>query len=246
MTLTKSKSPKVSRSTNPATPVSSSTKRGAAAELLIVGGSPRVHLLPAEVLERKKARSLRRKLAVVLVLVLVAIGAGVGLATVGMISAQASLATAQAQSADLAKQRNTYSAITKVQTDVKSIQASQLVGTSQEIDWQPYIASLQATLPANTKITAISASIDLPIGSAPAGGVTTNPLEGPRLATVQVTVVTPQASIADWLTKLPALPGFVDAEPTSVNINQSGSNYTVVVEIHVSDAALSKRFVSTK
>ena len=244
MTLIKSRAPKVSRSTAVETPAAPAAPRKQASELLTIGGSPRAHLLPVEVVERKKARALRRKLAGVLLVLIVAIAGGVGLASVALIGAQGALSTAQGESATLGQQRLKYSAITKVQSDVKAIEASQKVATAQEILWAPYIKKLQGTLPAGMRIAAFTAAIQPP---ASAGSVqTSDPLQGPRIASVTVTVTSPQASIAGWLTKLPVLPGFVDAEPTSVSLAQSGDAYTVVVAIHVNEQALSKRFDSKK
>ena len=244
MTLTKSKEPKIARSSRTGADVVAAAPKKAVAETLVLGGVPRVHLLPSEVLDRKKARAMRRKLAVVLVVVLVAIAAGVGLASVLLVGAQSSLTSAQTEAANLAHQRSQYGAVTQVQADAKAIQASQTLATATEIDWQPYLVKVGKTLPGGTHIQAITASIDPPVTGT---DVSTDPLQGTRVATVEVTVISPQASIAGWLVKLPSLPGFVDAEPKSVSINSTDSGgYTVVVDIHVNSDALSGRFATAK
>jgi len=245
MTLTKSKEPRIARGKAAAAqPPVATPKKAIAVESLVLGGSPRVHLLPTEVLERKKALALRRKLAVVLVVVVVAIAGGVGIASVMLVSAQSSMTTAQNQSLTLAHQRTQFASVTQVQADTKAVQASQTLATATEITWQPYIAKVAKTLPDGTTIQAIHASIEPPVTGS-AADASTDPLQGTRVATVEVTVNSPQASIAGWLTKLPSLPGFVDAQPKSVNINNSaGGGYTVVVDIHVNKDALSGRFAA--
>jgi hypothetical protein len=85
-------------------------------------------------------------------------------------------------------------------------------------------------------ITDIKASLDASTGAA----APVVPLQGPRIATLDVKVSTPQASISSWLNQLPTLNGFVDATPGSVTLN-SGL-YTVDVVIHVDKEALANRF----
>jgi Tfp pilus assembly protein PilN len=241
--LTKSKSVKIGKQAAPA--ADAPVKRGPQpVEALAIGGAPRAHLLPLEVIASKKAKVLRRRLAAGLVVVIVLVGVATGLATVSQLAAQGSLAAAQTQSSALSGEKAKYVSITRVQTDISSVKTSQKSATAQEILWAPYIAELDSTLPSGTSITAIDASIDA--ANAATSAPSTDPLEGPRIATVKVTVNSPQASISNWLANLPKLPGFVDAEPQSVSRNEGGSSYTVVVNIHVNKEALSNRFGKVK
>jgi Tfp pilus assembly protein PilN len=205
-------------------------------EVLAIGGPPRVSLLPPEVLGRKKARKLRRRLGLGLVGVIVVVAAAMALTSVAMFAAQKSMTNEQNRASDLASQQAKFGAVTKSQIDSQAIKAAQKTATLKEIAWQPYIAELQKTLTKGMSITAVDGSIDPDVQAS----ATTIPLQGPRIATLKVTVSTQQAPISDWLISLQKLTGFVDATPGSVAL-EDGS-YTVNVTIHISDAALANRY----
>jgi hypothetical protein len=67
------------------------------------------------------------------------------------------------------------------------------------------------------------------------------PLQGPRIATLDLTVAMLQADVPTWLTTLPTLKGFVDATPDSVTAT-TGGYYAVVVTLHINAKAVSGRF----
>lgn len=208
---------------------------------LIVGGQPRVHLLPPEVTQRKNGRALRRRLGVGVIVAIIVMAVAIGLTTVAMLAAQASLASEQDRANDLVAQQAKYADVTRVQTDVTSIKNSQIIATSQEIAWQPYIKDLQDTLSSGMEITAFAASLD---ATSATGAVTSVPLQGPRIATLKVSVTSPQASISKWLDDLQGLTGFVDETPGSVALD--GKTYKVDVVIHINSEALENRFVVKK
>jgi Tfp pilus assembly protein PilN len=210
----------------------------ATAGMLAIGGDPRVHLLPLEVTERKKIRQLKRRLLGVGAFVVVIVAAGYGLATFALTSAQGQLSATQATTTQLLSERAKYGEVTKVNADEAAIQQSQKTATAQQILWAPYLASIEATLPPNATITAVGAVIDTPFGGAGSTNASaTLPLQGPRIATIGLTVSMPQADVPTWLTTLPTLKGFVDATPDSVTSTDAG-NYTVVVTLHVNSKAV--------
>jgi hypothetical protein len=225
-------------------PSASVANRGNAAPAnLVVGGEPRVHLLPADVAERKNLRVLKRRLAMALVAAVVLVGAGYGLETFNLSSAQTQLQTEQATTAQLLAKQAQFSEVTKVQSDIAAIQAGQTSGTTQEILWAPFIKDMQATLPAGASIISFLGVIDLPSASgAPAAAV---PLQGPRIATVNVTVSIAQGDVPGWLTALPKLKGYVDASPSSLTAPAAGSgvtNYTLILTMHLDEKAHSTPF----
>jgi hypothetical protein len=209
------------------------------ADVLSIGGAPRVHLLPPEVLARKNGRRLRRRLGVGLIGAVVLVAAGMGLATVALLASQHSLTDAQKQSTDLSSEQAKYSAVTKLQLDSAAIKVSQGTATAQEIAWRPYVADLQKTLTSGMAITAIDASLD-----DPNSGAAAVPLQGPRIATMKVTVTSPQSSISDWLVSLQTLTGFVDETPGSVTLVDG--EYKVNVVLHINSDALENRYATKK
>jgi hypothetical protein len=214
---------------------------------LVIGGEPRVHLLPQETMERKKVKLLKRRLLFLAVGVIAIVAFGYGLATVDLTAAQGQLNSARTATSQLLVEQGKYGAVTKVKSDISAIQQAQTEATTQEILWAPYLRVLEASLPSGASVQAVNAAIDNPLGStttnAPPASI---PLEGPRIATVQVTVSIPQSEIPGWLNTLPSITGFVDATPGSVTEPASGSsNYQLVVTIHMNGLAVSNRFTKT-
>ncbi|MCU1508795.1 MAG: hypothetical protein JWR53_1818 [Glaciihabitans sp.] len=211
-------------------------------ETLVVGGSPRVHLLPPEVSQKKRSRQLQSRLGLGVVAVLAVAALAVAGAYLATLNAQTGLLSAQSASASIAVQQRKYVAVTQVETDVAAIKKAQIRATAKEIAWAPYIDKLSGTLTEGMKIVSLEAGID---GAFLPSTTVTVPLEGPRIASLKVTVTTPQKSIATWLDNLTSLPGFVDATPGSVD-QDKGSSYKVVVDLHINDAALANRFPAPK
>ena len=209
-----------------------------------VGGEPRVHLLPLEVSQRKKVKELKRRLLLAALLVIVLVAVGYGLATVSLTAAQAQLSAANTATSQLLVQQSKYGVVTKVNSDISSILQSQKIMTAHEILWAPYLADIQQTLPAGASITAVNAQIDAPLGTpASTAPQTSVPLQGPRIATVHLTVLMAQSQIPTWLNALQGLKGYVDATPDSVTApNGSGGAYTVLVTLHINEDAISDRF----
>lgn len=219
-----------------------SPRVGPGASSVSLGGEPRVHLLPVEVIERKKVKALKRRLLVAGIAVVAVVAAGYGLASFSLANSQSQLVAAQAATAALVTQQAKYGEVTKVKGDIASIQAAQKTGTAQEILWAPYVASLQATLPAGATLTSVDAKIDSPFSSAATQDAV--PLQGPHVATLTLALTMVQGTIPAWLNSLPTLKGFVDATLDSAS-SAGGGLYTVSVTIHVDDSAYSHRFSKT-
>lgn len=206
---------------------------------LILGGMPRVHLLPKEVGEGQKSRALRRRLLAGLVIVVVlAILATVG-ATLALFTANAQLANEQSRSALLATSRTKFGDVTKLQGQVDQIDASQPLAADGEILWAPYLQEIQASLPADTTITAFTASTATATAA-------TDALTPTHIADVKITADSPQQPISDWLDNLAKVKGFVAAVPGSVTLVQETGRYTVEVDLLVNSDALSQRFAPVK
>ena len=214
---------------------------------LVIGGEPRVHLLPVDVVERKKLRALKRKLLTYGAIVVLLVFAAYGIATFALTTAQNQLASAQSNTAALIVQQAKYGQVTKLNTDIDSIKAAQVSTTTQEILWAPLIQSLEATLPSDAALSGITASIDQPLGTSTSTSTTpatsSVPLEGPRIATITVEVTMAQSEVPGWIDRLPNLKGYVDAEVASVTQSGTG-NYAVSATIHLNSSAVSDRFTA--
>jgi len=214
----------------------------AANDSLALGASPRVHLLPPEVLQGQRAKSQRRLLLGILVGVVVLVIAGVGAATVAVFAANSNLSAEQSRTAGLLAEERKYGSVTNVQTQVNDIKAAQALGVYGEVSWQPYVATIQSTLLPGMSITSLQTT--LVAGSpAPTGAEST---QAPYIATILIEAHSPKAQISDWLTALGTLKGFVDANPGSVQLDETTGDYTVQVVMHVNKDILAGRFVARK
>lgn len=209
-------------------------------EAVTVGFEPRVSLIPPEVVAGRKAKAVRRSLVWgVLGVVAITVAAIGGTAVLGL-QAQLSLASAQAETADLLAQQHQYIEVRKVQDQVTLTQAAQQVGASTEIDWRDYLQKVQATLPSDATMTSVTVDSATPLATYEQPTV---PLQGARVATLTFQATTPVLPVVPaWLTSLGTLPGFADATPGSVSLDDTTKLYTVTITMHINDAAFDKRF----
>lgn len=208
--------------------------------ILVIGGEPRVDLLPPEVKAARKARATNRLMAFAVVAVAVIVAAATGGASFFSIQAQNQLATSQAQTGTILAQQKNYIEVRKVQEGVSLVQAAQQVGASTEISWRDYLQKVQATLPGNVAIetVTIDSATPLAIYSQP-----TAPLQGARVATLTFQATSPTLpEVPVWLRSLGTLKGFADATPGSVSLDPSKNVYTVKITMHINEAAFDGRF----
>jgi hypothetical protein len=209
-------------------------------EGLVIGGEPRVHLLPPQVLIGRKGKVIRRRLGMGVIAVVVLVAAGFGAANLSLANSQSNLLTAQDETTSILQQQAKYGDVLKVKADASAIELSQTTVTAQEILWAPFYESFEATLPADSGINTLSVALDNPLGSSPAKGAS-GPLQGAHIATINGTLVMPQASISGWLDSLTGLKGFVDVTPNNVTASANNS-YTVSITMHVNSDVLANRF----
>ncbi|NUU06986.1 hypothetical protein [Leifsonia sp. C5G2] len=216
------------------------TARAMTAERIVVGFEPRVSLIPPEVVAGRRAKAMRRSLLWgVLGVVAVTIAGIGGTAALGL-QAQLGLASAQAQTTELLAEQHTFIEVRKVQDQVALTQAAQQVGASTEIDWKDYLQKVQATLPADATMTSVTVDSATPLATYEQP---TAPLQGARVATLTFQATSPVLPVVPaWLTSLATLPGFADATPGSVTLDETTKLYTVTITMHINDAAYDKRF----
>lgn len=205
---------------------------------LVLGGEPRVELLPPEVGLRAKAAELRRRLALALVLSLVIVGVGYGLAWVVARSAEDRLAEAQQRTTQLITEQLKYAEVTQVSGASARIAQVREVGTSTEVLWRSVIDEIRSILPEGTTLSGVTA-----VGRAPWDPdlTVTGPLRAPRVATLTVVVTSPTVPDAAALVRaLGKLTGYADASADSVV--KEGEAYTTTITLNLDAEALSGRF----
>jgi hypothetical protein len=211
-------------------------------DTLVIGGEPRVDLLPPEVRAQRNGRRTLTALGFGVLGIALVVLLATGGASFLALEAQGQLAAEQARTGTLLAQQAKYLDVRKVQDHVKLIQAAQQVGASTEIDWKAYLNRVQGTLPANVTIgtVTIDAASPLAIYAQP-----TAPLQGARVATLSFTASSPTLpQVPVWLDALATLPGFADAVPGSVTLDSSSGAYSVSITMHINEAAFDKRFAT--
>jgi hypothetical protein len=205
---------------------------------LVLGGEPRVFLLPPEAALREKARGARRLSVLLLILVVVLMGAGYGYAVSLNATAQDSLTQAQLQSAALVKQRKQYAKATTVASKVTDVTDAKTLGASTEVLWSDLISAVRGSLPEGVLIESATMKARAPWEPEllPAG-----PLREPRVATLTFVISSPTILDATAIVRsLVDVPGFADATPDSVT--EADGLYSTTVTLNVNKKALSNRF----
>lgn len=215
--------------------------RASKTDELVIGGAPRVNLLPPEVRQQRKAKTIRRRLGFGVIAVVAIVVVGTGAAVVLAIQAQQLLANEEAITPELVAEQSQYLEVRAVQNEMGLVEAAQQVGGSTEIDWKEYLDGVQEILPASVTIRTVAVDSASPLALY---GQPTGPLQGARVATVTFTAES--AGLPDvpaWLESLATLPGYADALPGSITRDDEGV-FTVAITMHVNDAAYSQRFVT--
>jgi Tfp pilus assembly protein PilN len=211
-------------------------------QALVLGGEPRVNLLPPEVVEQAADLHLRRKLLLATAGTLVLVVLGVGGAALHATNSSSQLASAQADTSALVAEQGEYVAVRQVQAQVDTAVAARAVGGWTEIDWKAYLQQVRAALPADVGIDAVSVDSTSPLTAFPQP---TAPLQTARVATLTVTLASPTLpTVPQWLEQLQGLPGMADATAGSIAAVETGG-YTVTVTMHINSDAFSGRFLNT-
>ena len=209
---------------------------------LVLGGEPRINLLPPEVAAQAADRALRRKLILATAGVLVLVLIGVGGAFVHATSSALRMVAALADTTDLLAEQSKYVAVRQVETQVETALAARAVGGWTEVDWQAYLQGIRAVLPADVGIDAVVVDSTSPLTAYPQP---TGPLQEARVATLTVTMVSPGLpAVPQWLDALHSLPGMANVVAGSITAEDTGG-YTVVVAMHIDSDAFSGRFTDT-
>jgi len=217
----------------------SRTKKTATA---VVGGLPRVDLLPPEVrAERRGGVAVRRAWMGVIGAAAVA-GIAVGAATLHSMEAQTELLASQADTQQLLIEQGKYTEVRDTQSEITLLTAAQAVAGATEIAWPSYLAQIQATLPTGVTVSTISIDQATPIADY---AQSDTPLQGARIGTVTFTAESETLpSVPDWLDGLATLPGYTDATPGTVSLEDGV--YEATVTMHIDQRAFSNRFAPTE
>lgn len=120
---------------------------------LVLGGLPRVNLLPPSVIERRLQATLTRRwivgfVASVLAVVAMAVAAQAVLATT-----QSALRAEQDTTVQLTAELGSYSDVTKIMTDRDDLSSFSFDAMGNDLDWQAIFSAMKGQLPPGVTMT---------------------------------------------------------------------------------------------
>lgn len=210
-------------------------------DVLVIGGPPRVDLLPPEVAAGKKSAAMRRQLGIVVVGVVLICAAGSVAAALNALSSQIALEVERDLTVQLLGQQAEFIEVRTLASAVDGVAAARDVGASTEVNWREYLTAVQALMPAGVVFDSYTVDLGTPVLALQAP---TASLEGSRVGTLAFVANT--ANLPDvqaWLARLHELPGFVDAKPGSITRAADTGIYTFDLIVHIDEGAYSNRFV---
>ena len=207
---------------------------------LVLGGEPRVELLPPEVEQRERAQRLRRVSVLLVILAVLLVVGGYVYANFRNTSAQSDLSSEQAATSSLTAQKAKYSEVTSATALIADATAARKQSASTEVLWVDELNSIQGELPPNVGIVTMTMKGRAPWEPAlPTAGA----LRKAHVATFSLVFASPDLFDATALVReLSSSKGFADATPDSVTY--ASGIYEVNVTLDVNTDALSGRFES--
>lgn len=204
---------------------------------LVVGGPPRVDLLPPEVRERERGRAAAGGAVLAVLVAAGVVGVGYAVGTVLNLTAQTHLDSVSNRTQQLLDEQKEYAEIQQIQGQLGLAGTAQRVGAASMIDWGIVVNAVSAALPGT--VQSFRGDVASPLEGFPQ---TTVPLQAPRLGAVQVTVHTATLpDVSAWLDALERLDFVVDTVPGTISVQEDGSYLTDLV-IHFNDEAISNPF----
>jgi hypothetical protein len=208
--------------------------------LLVLGGEPRVILLPPKFALADRARAMRRYSILGLVILLVIVAGGYAYASYRNSFAGEALDAVQAQTQSIAVDQKKYAEATSVARLVSDITQAEAVSASTEVLWAGLIDAASGSIPPGTTLDSAVMTVPAPWEAAlvPAG-----PLRQPRVATLSIVIAS--STVPDAITiarSLDQVPGFADSTPDSIELKEGV--YKTTVTLNVNEDALSGRFAS--
>lgn len=201
---------------------------------LIVGGEPRVDLLPPEMRRARKDAAIRAGMLVLLIALVVAVVAGSFGTSLLAAAAEAQLAAEQDKTTDLFQQQQEFIEVRQNTQQIAQIEAAVRVGSSTLVGWEALFATLTAAFPENTYVQSFTIQSATPLVGLPQA---VTPLAKPGIATIVFEVSSPTLLESEvWIRSLEPLDGVADVD--SEWIRSSGEPYLTRLAVWVDETVL--------
>lgn len=212
---------------------------------------PRVNLLPPEVLDVRRFRAVKWRLALAGVATLALVAGGVYWAQRGVGAAQDELDVTQGRTTVLRAQESTYAQVPQVLGQLEAASAARQRALGPDVLWYRFLSDVALATPANVSLTTLAVTLtagDPTSGaaSASASGTSADPLVPTGIGTLTVTGTGKgYPDVAAWLQSIVAVTG-LDASTlqNATRTNDSGAAGTVTFNttVVVTPDALSHRY----
>lgn len=187
-----------------------SNARGA----LIVGGFPKISLLPPETRSAGRLRSVKTTLALLLILVLGGVGGAVYWAMTEAQAAQDRLDAENARSTELLQAQTEFGELTTTRVLVDTLEEAQRVVTVMEVDWLRLYRSLSSVIPRGGELVSFGVSSNSPMSPF---AMAQSPVAVEAMGSVSFTVETPSLiESALFVQALDTIPGYAWSQVDTV------------------------------
>lgn len=210
---------------------------------LVLGGEPRVNLLPPEVGERARQRGVRARLGGVVVLSALLVAVGYGYAWWQTALAEGVLATEQARSNALLNEQLTYTEASAMKGLVDSTVLAQQVAVSGEVVWADIVAEL-GTAADGIPVTLVEYTAE---GRAPWQAYLTpsGVLRAPRAASISLVFASASpVDVTAFQRRIDALDIVADSSIDTVQYLPGGYRTTLMVNLDM--LALTDRYPASE
>jgi len=205
------------------------------------------NMLPLEILEARRSRTVRRWVLSGLSAFVVLLGAWYVLANYQTSKAQDELTNAESQAQVLTREQHAYADVVSTQAQSHAIEAQLSALFAGDLRWGPLLGQVQAAAPNGVTIMDVAGVVTQPgqpgsaAGTGPAGGAAAG--DPNRVGTLTITGVGPsKAAVAAYVDALGQVPGLANAYMDSAT--DQGKTVQFAVRVDLVKSALGSRYAS--
>lgn len=207
---------------------------------------PRVNLLPPEVLDARRFKSVQWRLALVVVLV-AAIGAGAVVWSQSQVTvARQELAGTRARTGELQVQEARYADVPRTLAAVAAAKTARERALGRDVLWYRFLNDVALATPATVSLTTMTVALNAGGGAQPTTGA--DPLAPAGIGTVTVSgTATTYPAVSAWMESIVGVTGLKgvtlqSATRTASSTSEASPPVTFTAQLVVTQDALSHRY----
>ena len=206
------------------------------------------NLLPAEIVESRRGRKVRRAVLSALIVFAFLLSAWYGHARYQTSIARSDLTAAETDSEHVLRQQRDFAEVTSTQAGSKAIRTQLAALLADDLRWSSVLSAVRQQAPNGVAVTGVSGALAEKSGVAGGNGSTAAQLPNTSgqkpIGTLTVTgLATSKAVVATYADALAKIPGLGNPLLGSVNLEDGALRFTVRLEI--TSSALGGRYTST-